>query len=179
MAADDSKLSPPASPKMPSEVGTISYFLMKSEPDVFSIDDLEAKCVEPWDGVRSHQAKKVIQSMKIGDEALFYHSNAKPPGIVGIATIVKESYPDPAQFDPKSKYYDAKSTKNNAKWYAVDVQFQRKFNRMVSLDELKKHKDEEQLKDMALFKYGRLSVQPVTLEEWEYILQLATTTVAE
>jgi predicted RNA-binding protein with PUA-like domain len=144
---------------------------MKSEPDVFSIDDLSTRPnqTEPWDGVRNHQAKKILQSMQIGDRAFFYHSSAKPPGIIGLVTIVREAYPDPAQFDSKSKYYDAKSSEENPKWVAVDVKLERKLERLINLEELKVHVE---LGDMSLFKHSRLSVQPVEEKHWDYILGL-------
>eukprot|EP00887_Chlorella_sp_A99_P001711 scaffold8.g1711.t1 len=131
--------------------GGRQFFLMKSEPDVFSIDDLEGRPgqTEPWDGVRSHQAKK----------AFFYHSNAKPPGVVGIVEIVREAYPDPSQFDPGSKYYDASCEREAPKWV------------QIPLEELKQHKGGA-LSSMALFRQGRLSVQPVTPAEWQFVLCL-------
>lgn len=113
--------------------GGRQFFLMKSEPDVFSIDDLEGRPgqTEPWDGVRSHQAKKVLQSMRLGDQAFFYHSNAKPPGVVGIVEIVREAYPDPSQFDPGSKYYDASCEREAPKWVQVDCRLVRRLARQA------------------------------------------------
>lgn len=151
------------------------FFLMKSEPDVFSIDDLAARPqqTEPWDGVRNHQAKKVLQSMRLGDRAFFYHSNAKPPGIVGIVEIVKEAYPDPSQFDASAKYYDASAKEEAPKWFMVDCRLVRRLARQIPLDELKRHGGSgDALADMALLKYGRLSVQPVTQQQWEFVLGL-------
>lgn len=110
--------------------------------------------------------------MQLGDRAFFYHSNAKPPGIIGLLTIVREAYPDPAQFDSKSKYYDAKSSKDQPKWVAVDVKLERRLERLISLDELKVHRDSGELGEMSLFKYSRLSVQPVEERHWDYILVL-------
>lgn len=146
---------------------------MKSEPDVFSIDDLASrpKETEPWDGVRSHQAKKVMQSMRPGDLAFFYHSNAKPPGIVGVMEIVREAYPDHSQWDPQSEYYDKSTSPQEPKWFMVDCKLVRKLDRLISLDELKRHR-EGGLRDMHLFKYGRLSVQAVQPQEWEFVLGL-------
>ncbi|KAL4448625.1 hypothetical protein ABPG75_005844 [Micractinium tetrahymenae] len=159
----------------PSPSGGPSYWLMKSEPDVFSIDDLAAKPdqTEHWDGVRSHQAKKVLQAMRLGDKALFYHSNAKPPGVVGIVEIAREAYPDHTQFDPASEYYDARASRDSPTWVMVDCRLVRKLDRQISLEELKSHAGAGgPLASMALFKYGRLSVQPVTAAEWEFVLGL-------
>lgn len=149
------------------------YYLMKSEADVFSIDDLSQRPnqTEPWDGVRNHQAKKILQGMKKGDQALFWASNTKQPGVVGIVNIVKESYPDPTQFDKKSEYYDASSTEDNPRWFCVDVRLEKKLKEPVTLAELKQHA-EGALSAMALFKMKRLSVQPVSAEEWEFVLEL-------
>jgi predicted RNA-binding protein with PUA-like domain len=146
---------------------------MKSEADVFSIDDLSERPnqTEPWDGVRNHQAKKILQAMKIGDQAFFWTSNTKQPGVVGIVNVVKESYPDPTQFDKKSKYYDATSSEQNPRWFCVDVKLERKLETPVTLAELKEHA-EGALSGMALFKMKRLSVQPVSAEEWEFVLGL-------
>jgi predicted RNA-binding protein with PUA-like domain len=150
-----------------------SYYLMKSEADVFSIDDLSQRPnqTEPWDGVRNHQAKKIIQGMNVGDQALFWSSNCKQPGVVGFVNIVKESYPDPTQYDKKSEYYDASATKENPKWFCVDVQLERKLEQPVTLAELKTHA-EGALSGMALFRMSRLSVQPVSAEEWAFVLGL-------
>jgi predicted RNA-binding protein with PUA-like domain len=150
-----------------------SYYLMKSEADVFSIDDLSQRPhqTEPWDGVRNHQAKKFLQAMNIGDQALFWASNTKQPGVVGVVNIVKESYPDPTQFDRKSEYYDASSTEENPRWFCVDVKLERKLEAPVTLAALKQHA-EGALNGMALFKMKRLSVQPVSAEEWQFVLEL-------
>ncbi|KAI3423961.1 hypothetical protein D9Q98_009795 [Chlorella vulgaris] len=155
--------------------GQPSYYLMKSEPDVFGIDDLQQRPgqTEPWDGVRSHQAKKVMQGMRVGDKAFFYHSNAKPPGIVGVIEVVREAYPDHTQFEKGGKYYDASSKPDSPKWFMVDVKFERQLARQIPLEELKRHGAEGgPLAAMALIKYGRLSVQPVTAAEWEFVLGL-------
>lgn len=150
-----------------------NYWLMKSEPDVFGWDDLikRPKKTEPWDGVRNYQARNIMRDkMKKGDLVFFYHSNFKPPHIAGIAKIVRESYPDPTQFDPKEKYYDAKSKPEDPRWVVVDVQAVRKLKRPIGLPELKAT---EALEDMKLVQRGsRLSVQPVTEEEWNVVLQL-------
>jgi len=151
----------------------MQYWLMKSEPDVFGIDDLASRPgkTEPWDGVRNYQARNMMRDqMKVGDQVFFYHSNCKQPGIVGIAKVVKAGYPDYTAWDPKSKYYDPKSTPDNPRWYMVDVKFARKLKRTITLDELKADKA---LADMPLVRRGnRLSVMPVGEREWKHILTL-------
>lgn len=155
----------------------MKYWLMKSEPDAFGIDDL-AKCPgkkDHWDGIRNYQVRNMMRDeMKKGDQALFYHSNCKEPGIVGIMKVVKEAYPDFTAFDPKSKYYDPKSDPANPRWLMVDVKLVRKFKRTVSLQELKNYKT---LEDMLILRRGnRLSVTPVTKKQWDYILKLENKT---
>jgi predicted RNA-binding protein with PUA-like domain len=151
----------------------MNYWLMKSEPDVFSIDDLKnrPKQTEPWDGVRNYQARNMLRDdMKKVDLALFYHSSCEVPGIVGIMEIVKEGYPDPTAFNPKHKYYDPKSKPDKPTWYLVDVKFKRKLKRVIPLTELR---DKKPLQNMRLLQKGnRLSVMPVTKKEWDYILSL-------
>ena len=149
----------------------MAYWLMKSEPDVYGIDDLKRDKVEPWDGIRNYQVRNMFRDqMKVGDLAFFYHSNCKPPAVVGIMTIASEAYPDPTQFDPKSRYYDAKSDKENPRWLLVDVKYKRKLKREITLQELKEHK---QLQDFRLNQRGnRLSVIPVEKKEWDLILDL-------
>ncbi|MFO1434723.1 MAG: EVE domain-containing protein [Candidatus Competibacteraceae bacterium] len=151
----------------------MNYWLLKSEPGVFSIDDLAARPnqTEPWDGVRNYQARNLLRDrMHRGDRAFFYHSNTEIPGIVGIVEIVREGYPDDTAFDPEHKYYDPKSTPANPRWYRVDVKLVRKFERIITLAELQANA--EQLGDLALLKRGsRLSVMPVTAEQWEFILE--------
>lgn len=149
-----------------------NFWLMKSEPDVYSIDDLKCDKTTYWEGVRNFQARNFLrEKMKKGDLAFFYHSNAAPSGIAGIAEIVREGYPDPSAFDSKDVHYDAKSIKENPRWFVVDIRFKEKFSRLVSLDELRKVAG---LQNMALLRQGRLSVQPVRLEEWETtVLRLA------
>ncbi len=144
---------------------------MKSEPDDYSIDDLERDGREMWDGIRNYQARNMMRDdMKIGDEVFFYHSNCKEPGIVGIARVASEPYPDPTQFDTKSKYYDAKSDKDNPRWCLVDVEFVRKTKRNVTLTEIKAQKA---LEDMVLTRKGnRLSIMPVSKKHWNKILSL-------
>ena len=151
----------------------MNYWLMKSEPDTFSIDDLLAcpKKTEHWDGVRNYQARNMMRDeMKKGDLIFFYHSNCKVPGIVGIAEVVKAGYPDHTAFDPKAKYYDPKSDRDNPRWYMVDVKFKRKLKRTISLEELKALPE---LADMPLVRKGnRLSVMSVAAEHWDVILGL-------
>ena len=149
----------------------MKYWLMKSEPDVYGIDDLKRDKVEPWDGIRNYQVRNMFRDqMKVGDLAFFYHSNCKPPAVVGIMTIASEAYPDHTQFDPKSRYYDAKSDKENPRWLLVDVKYKRKLKREITLQELKENK---KLKDFRLNQKGnRLSVIPVKKSEWDLILDL-------
>ena len=149
----------------------MTYWLMKSEPDVYSIDDLERDGREMWDSIRNYQARNMMRDdMKIGEEVFFYHSNCKEPGIVGVARVASEPYPDPTQFDRKSKYYDPKSSKDNPRWYLVDVEFVRKLTRNITLTELKAQKT---LADMILTRKGnRLSIMPVAKIHWNKILSL-------
>ena len=151
--------------------GTPRYWLMKSEPEAFSIDDLKRKRREPWDGVRNYQARNFMRDgMHPGDRVFFYHSNCATPGIVGIAEVATDAYPDPGQFDPDSKYFDPASTRGQPRWMLVDVKFVRKLTRTISLDELKNH---DALLGMPLLRKGnRLSVMPVAAAEWAYILNL-------
>ena len=151
------------------------YWLIKSEPDAYSIDDLERDGVEHWDGIRNYQARNIMRDeMEIGDRCLFYHSNAKPPGVVGIAEVVSESYPDHTQFDPDSDYFDPKSNPDDPRWLMVDVKFIEKLPRMVGLPELKTYSE---LGDMVLLNRSRLSVQPVRPEEFEFIVARARESV--
>ena len=149
----------------------MAYWIMKSEPDVYGIDDLKRDKVEPWDGIRNYQVRNMFRDqMKVGDLAFFYHSNCKPPAVVGIMTIASEAYPDHTQFDPKSRYYDAKSDKENPRWLLVDVKYKRKLKREITLQELKENK---KLEDFRLNQKGnRLSVIPVKKSEWDLILSL-------
>ncbi|KAK3846339.1 MAG: PUA-like domain-containing protein [Linnemannia gamsii] len=147
---------------------------MKSEPDTFSIDDLinSKDSTSHWDGVRNHEAKNLMKnSMKVGDQVLFYHSNTKTPGIVALATIAREAYPDHTAFDPKSDYYDQKSSKDDPRWFMVDVKYVRKLKRIITLKELQQYKNME-LSGMKLLNRGRLSVQPVSDSEMSFIMSL-------
>ncbi|KAK9902799.1 hypothetical protein WJX75_006373 [Coccomyxa subellipsoidea] len=153
--------------------GSESFYLLKSEPDEFSIDDLAAAKdqTEPWDGVRNYQARNIMKGMRLGDRAFFYHSNCKQPGIVGICEVAREAYPDSSALDPDSKKYDPKATAEDPRWYMVDVKMVRRLARLVSLQELKQH-SEAALQGMALLSKGRLSVQPVTQQQWDFVLGL-------
>lgn len=145
-------------------------WLMKTEPDVFSIDILQRRGVEHWDGVRNFQARNHMRAMKLGDRVLFYHSSCDPPGVAGLARVCREAYPDFTSWDPSSKYYDPRSTAENDRWSMVDVEFVEKFGRLVPLDELRRTKG---LEDMILLRRGmRLSVQPVTRAQFERICKL-------
>jgi predicted RNA-binding protein with PUA-like domain len=150
----------------------MNYWLMKSEPDEFSIDDLKRVKREPWSGVRNYQARNfMMKTMKAGDGIFFYHSNTAIPGITGLAEVASDTYPDPTQFNKKSDYYDAASTLENPRWWLVDVGFKRKLKRVISLDELKLQTDV--LEDFALLRRGnRLSVLPVSKAQWNHILSL-------
>jgi predicted RNA-binding protein with PUA-like domain len=145
------------------------YWLMKSEPDAFSIDDLKRKGHEAWDGVRNYQARNFMRDgMNVGDKVFFYHSNCAEPGIVGVAEVATDAYPDPSQFDPKSKYFDAASSRDKPRWILVDVKFVKKLKRTIPLKELQ---SEPALAEMALVRKGnRLSVMPVEAAEWKHIL---------
>ncbi|KAH1175565.1 hypothetical protein KIL84_008439 [Mauremys mutica] len=175
----------------PSKQGSkqaYSHWLMKSEPESrfekgvdvkFGIEDLKAQPNQTacWDGVRNYQARNFMRDMKVGQEAFFYHSNCKEPGIAGIIKIVKEAYPDYTQFDKKDPHYDSSSTKEKPKWSMVDVQFVRMTKRFIPLSELKAQHQAHRasggpLKDMTLFTRQRLSVQPLTDEEFEFVLSL-------
>lgn len=148
------------------------YWLVKSEPDVFSYDDLVAapKKTTFWDGVRNFTARNNLRAMKKGDLAFYYHSNANPSAVVGIVEVVKEAYPDPTALDPKDDHFDPKSTKDDPTWFGVDVKAVKKLPRPVPLDEIKRTKG---LDKMALVRLGRLSVSAVTPAEWEIIVELA------
>ena len=149
----------------------MKYWLVKSEADVYSIDDMEKDEITFWDGVRNYQARNFLREMKIGDKVLFYHSNSDVIGVVGLCEVVKESYPDFTQFDKKSKYYDPKSKLDNPTWFMVDIKFVKKFKRTVTLEEIKKN---SKLKNMKLVQKGnRLSVMPVMKDEFDEIIKMA------
>lgn len=146
------------------------YWLMKSEPDVYSIDDLEEDGSTCWEGVRNYKARNNMQAMKKGDEVLYYHSNQSPPGVVGIARVCKEAYPDHYAFEKGHEYFDEKSDPDDPRWYMVDVEFVKKFPEMVSLHDIK---DEPKLEDMELVRYMRLSVQSVKKDEFERVKKMS------
>ncbi len=146
-----------------------SYWLMKSEPHVYSLDDLKGDKTTHWDGVRNYQARNHMMAMKKGDEVLFYHSQQTPPGAVGVARVVREAYPDFTQFDKRSNYYDAKSNEGKPRWHMVDVRYVKKFKAEVSLADIKARKS---LKDMVLVNNARLSVQPVRKSEFDTIVKM-------
>lgn len=150
----------------------MKYWLMKSEPDVFSIQDLRAKKTTSWDGVRNYQARNYMRDeMKKGDLVLFYHSNADPSGIAGVARVSRESHPDPTQFDKKSEYFDPKATKEKPIWFLVEVEFVSEFAAVIPLDVLKR---EKALAKMPLVQKGtRLSVMPVGEAEWKHVMKMA------
>lgn len=149
------------------------YWLMKSEPSEFSIDDLSRRPgqTEPWDGVRNYQARNMMRDeMKRGDGVLFYHSNCALPGIVGLAEIAREAYPDPTAFEPGHPHFDPKSRPESPTWLMVDVRFVRKFRRTIPLAELRAHPE---LQGLTLLRKGnRLSVMPVSPAHWQFLLSL-------
>lgn len=154
--------------------GERRYWLIKSEPDVFSIDDLfvAPKRTTGWDSVRNSTARNFMRDgMKVGDLAFYYHSNAEPSAVVGICEIVREGYPDPTALDPAHEYFDASSNPATPTWFMVDVRAASKFARAVSLAEIKGTKA---LSEMGLVKFGRLSVVPVTPAEWEIIVKMGS-----
>jgi predicted RNA-binding protein with PUA-like domain len=148
------------------------YWLMKSEPTDFSIDDLARVGTEPWTGVRNYQARNFMRQMQVGDGVLFYHSNTEVPGIYGIAEVATPAYPDPTQFQKKSKYFDGKATREQPRWDLVDVRYVRTLSRPIPLDEIRGHA-EALGEEFALIRKGsRLSVMPVTAAQWKRLLAL-------
>ncbi|MFI2811866.1 MULTISPECIES: EVE domain-containing protein [Microbulbifer] len=150
----------------------MNYWLFKSEPDEYSLQDLAA---EPdrtgrWDGIRNYQARNFLRDrVREGDGVLFYHSACRVPAVVGTAVVVREAYPDPAQFDPESAYFDPKATQEKPRWFCVDIRWQGEFARPVPLATIKADPD---LQEMVLVKQGRLSVQPVAAGEWRHLLRM-------
>lgn len=150
----------------------MNYWLLKTEPNEFSIDDLQAlgPGIEPWDGIRNYQARNILRDdIKKGDLAFIYHSSCKLVGVAGVAKVVEEAYPDPAQFNPKSKYYDPKSTKETPRWVCIGVTFVERFKEVIPLAEIKQIPS---LSAMVLVNRGRLSVQPVRPDEWYTIMDM-------
>ena len=148
----------------------MAYWLLKTEPSAFSIDDLQRVGVEHWDGVRNYGARNNLMAMRLGDRGFFYHSSAEPPGVAGVCEIVREAYPDHTQFDPLSKYFDPKATPDKPRWFMPDVRFVAKLPRFVSLHEIKQTRG---LEDMELVRWSRLSVSGVSDGEWHIICELA------
>ncbi|MEX0979784.1 MAG: EVE domain-containing protein [Gemmatimonadota bacterium] len=150
------------------------YWLMKSEPDVFSIDDLERDGTTCWEGIRNYEARNTMRDrMKVGDEVLFYHSNASPPGVAGIARVSREAYPDHFAFDAGSRYFDPKSDPEKPRWFMVDLEFAEKLDRVVPLAEIR---EAPALGEMVLLKRMRLSIQPVTKREFETVRKMGRRT---
>jgi len=149
----------------------MNHWLIKSEPNAFSLDDLKRNKREPWDGVRNYQARNFMRDdMRVGDKVFFYHSNCAEPGIVGLAKVASKPYPDPTQFDPDDSHFDPKSRRDNPRWILVDMAYVRTLKRTISLRELK---DCPELADFALVRKGnRLSVMPVDKADWDFILGL-------
>ena len=150
----------------------MKHWLMKTEPEVFSIDDLKRLKISPWDGVRNYQARNfMMKEMAIGDAILLYHSNAEPPGVAGLARVASAALPDKSQFAEKSEYFDPKATREKPIWFAVTVAFKEKFPRLVSLAEIRA---EPNLSEILVAKKGqRLSIQPVTAQEFAWVCQMA------
>ena len=149
----------------------MNIWLMKSEPDEFSIDDLQKRKKEPWTGVRNYQARNYMKAAKLNDVVLFYHSNCTEPGIVGIARVSKVAFTDPTQFDSKSDYYDAKSDQHNPRWSCIEVSFVQKFKQVVSLPQLRENK---KLRNLLILRPGnRLSVTPVEVPDYLEIKKLS------
>ena len=149
------------------------YWMMKSEPDAFSIDDLERVGTEPWNGVRNYQARNFMRDgMRVGDGVMIYHSNCAVPGIAGLARVASTAYPDDTQFDRTSKYFDPKATREQPRWFLVDVAFERKLARVIPLQEIRTHTDALGEGFPLTAKGSRLSVFPVTAAQWKLLLSL-------
>ena len=155
--------------KFQGDFSVKNYWLIKSEPHAYSFEDLqnEPNQIAEWDGVRNYQARNNMQKMKLGDDLFFYYSNSKPRVIVGVVTVVTEAYPDFTAWDQNDIHFDPKSTPDNPRWYMVDIQVKEKFSTPILVDDLKSIPE---LQNMVLFKNQRLSVQPITKEEWNVIL---------
>ncbi len=148
----------------------MNYWLLKSEPDVFSIDDLKKQKTTIWDGVRNYQARNFLRAMQVGDLAFFYHSSTEPPGIVGLCKVLKTQIPDPSQFDPRSPYHDPTSSRDNPRWWTVRVGFVDKYKQMLTLEFLRENFSPDEL--ILLRRGNRLSVMPITSEVAERIIAL-------
>jgi predicted RNA-binding protein with PUA-like domain len=148
------------------------YWLVKSEPDSYSLDDLRKDGSTYWDGVRNYQARNFMRDdMQVGDGVLYYHSRTQPPAIVGLARVSKEAYPDPTQFDPDNDYYDPKATEEEPRWVVVDLEFVSEFDEPITRDQLK---EEDALDGMLVLQRGqRLSVMPVEEKHWRHVCKLA------
>jgi len=144
-------------------------WLIKSEPGVYSIEDLKRDGSTCWEGVRNYQARNLMREMEVGDSVLFYHSNAKPPGVAGLARVARAAYPDHFSWDPDHKYHDPKSTPDEPRWWMVDVKYIDTLPYLVSLDDLKSAPG---LENMVVTKRSRLSVQPVTPGEYEIVVRM-------
>jgi len=150
----------------------MKHWLMKSEPDAFSIDDLKKAGTEPWTGVRNYQARNFMRQMQPGDQVFFYHSSTAVPGIAGLGKVASTPYPDPTQFNRKSPYFDPKATREQPRWDMVDVRFDRKFKRVLALSTLKAN--EERLEGLGVLQRGsRLSVMPVTPAQARELLKMS------
>lgn len=149
----------------------MNYWLLKSEPESFSITDLARAGTEPWDGIRNYQARNFLRDgMTVGDQVFIYHSSCPQPGIVGLGHVASDAYPDPTQFDPDNHHHDGGSDPDNPRWWLVDIAFDRTLDRVIALNELK---ERPELDGLALVRRGnRLSVMPVEAEHWEFILSL-------
>lgn len=151
----------------------LKFWLMKSEPDVFSIDDLKKNKTTLWEGVRNYQARNfMMNDMQVGDAVLFYHSSSDPSGVAGVAVISKAAIPDPTQFDKKSEYFEPKATKDKPIWFCTEVKFVTKFANFIPLEQIKK--DKKLAGMMVIQKGSRLSIQPVEQKDFEYIHSLGT-----
>ena len=146
-------------------------WLVKSEPESYSIDHLRKDGRTAWTGVRNYQARNLMRDrMRRGDPVLFYHSSTEPPGVTGLARVASDAYPDPTALDPKSDYYDEKATEDDPRWFLVDIEFVEKFPRMVTLSEIR---EDAALGGMPLVNRSRLSVQPVERADFEHIVRMA------
>lgn len=152
------------------KIAAKKFWLMKSEPDVFSIEQLKKDKITPWSGVRNYQARNFMKDMNVGDDVIFYHSSADPSGAVGLATVSKLAFPDPTQFDKKSEYYDSKASKEKPIWFCVEVKYVHTFKHLLTLQDLRAEKSLTEM--LVLRKGSRLSVQPVSEKEFETVKKM-------